>query len=319
MSIRRLSDPLKRVLPAMPEPANLTDSTSAPSAPISSIPTTEISVERLRELSKNAFLDVKSRCPSIEWAGVFGSVSRGTQRADSDIDLIIGHATGADYFADVGGSMSELQEIMPEALGREVDIVHVVKGKPLGYVQMEALLSCHTVLGDLEWPVESREEAERLLREGYARIIRATALFKEMVLELPSKQVSIIAALSIHDPTEFSERIQEFLSPDTQVLRQAILSKLLAVIKLVRFNNDHPLSGTSAQLLSWLFSREGVVRECLQLDSVDGHADQLADIWTAVSDRINGISLKAIVEMAEQSFRRGGMQIPTPSDAAIPG
>lgn len=87
----------------------------------------------------------------------------------------------------------------------------------------------------------------------------------------------------------------------------------------MRFNNDHPFSGTSAQLLSWLFSREGVVRDCLQSDAVDGHADQLADIWTAASDRINGISLKAIVEMAEQSFRRGGMQIPALSDAAVPG
>lgn len=87
----------------------------------------------------------------------------------------------------------------------------------------------------------------------------------------------------------------------------------------MQFDNDHPFSGTTAQLLSWLLSREGVVRECLQSDSVDFHADQLSDIWTAVSDRINGISLKAIVEMAEQSFRRGGMQIPALSDAAVPG
>lgn len=87
----------------------------------------------------------------------------------------------------------------------------------------------------------------------------------------------------------------------------------------MQFDNDHPFSGTTAQLLSWLLSRERVVRECLQSDSVDFHADQLSDIRTAVSDRINGISLKAIVEMAEQSFRRGGMQIPALSDAAVPG
>lgn len=198
LSIRRLSNRSKIVSPSMPEPAYQSDSVPAP---ISSIPTTEISVERLKDLSKNAFLDVKTRCPSIEWVGVFGSVSRGTQRPDSDIDLIIGHASDADYFSDVGGSMSELQEVMPEALGREVDIVHVVKGKPLGYVQMEALLSCKTVLGDPSWPVESQESAKRLLREGYSRLIRATVLFKEIVHELPSKQVRIIAILSNHDPT----------------------------------------------------------------------------------------------------------------------
>lgn len=87
----------------------------------------------------------------------------------------------------------------------------------------------------------------------------------------------------------------------------------------MQFDNDHPFSGTTAQLLSWLLSREGAVRDCLQAASVDGHANQLADIWAAVSDRINGISLKAIVEMVEQSFRRGGMQIPALSDAAVPG
>ena len=91
-----------------------------------SLPTTHLRLDQLASLSAPVFSDVNSRFPTLEWAGVFGSFSRGTQRPDSDIDVLVGHSSDADFLADVCGALYELLEALPSALGREADIVNVV-------------------------------------------------------------------------------------------------------------------------------------------------------------------------------------------------
>jgi len=97
--------------------------------------------------------------------GPFGSVSRGTQRPNSDIDIMVGYSHNASYLHHVCYDMAEFEERLPEAFGRDVDIVPFVHGEPMGYVHMEGLLTAQTIWGEKSWPEIDRVNAERLLRQ----------------------------------------------------------------------------------------------------------------------------------------------------------
>lgn len=58
---------------------------------------------------------------------VFGSVSRGEARADSDVDFLVDMEPGRTVL-----DVSELILDLCEALGREVDVVDVRRPSPLG-------------------------------------------------------------------------------------------------------------------------------------------------------------------------------------------
>ena len=171
--------------------ASTTSPASQSQTDLRSLPTTHLRLDHLASLTAPVFSDIKSRFPTLEWVGVFGSVSRGTQRPDSDIDVLVGHASGADFLADVCGALYELLEALPRAVGREVDVVNVVRGRPMGYVQMEGLLTSKTLWGAPSWPRGAQVEAEALLKDGYRRTKDAADLADKVFERLPSSEVRI--------------------------------------------------------------------------------------------------------------------------------
>jgi predicted nucleotidyltransferase len=110
------------------------------------MPTTDLDIHRISSLCRPLFEEVHSYHPSFMWAGVFGSVSRGTQRPDSDVDIVVGYSPDADFFDDVCGSMALFVKRLPETLGVEVDVIAFKKqSKTFRYVEMEAMLSAKTI------------------------------------------------------------------------------------------------------------------------------------------------------------------------------
>ncbi|KIL63740.1 hypothetical protein M378DRAFT_656589 [Amanita muscaria Koide BX008] len=175
-----------------PPPAHSLSSPLDPAIPISAIPTTQLSLDRLSTLCRPVFEEERSRNPVIAWAGIFGSVQRGTQRPDSDVDFLVGYAADAEFCADVCGSYTQLQRRLPEILGREVDLVVFKQDSDnFGYVHLEALLTAETIWGDPSWVHSSREAAERLLREGYETSKKALQVASRLYERLPSSRVSI--------------------------------------------------------------------------------------------------------------------------------
>lgn len=68
------------------------------------VPTTDLDIPYIESLCRPVSDAASSEYPVIAWAGVFGSVGRGTQRSDSDVDIILGYSLEADFFDDVCGS-----------------------------------------------------------------------------------------------------------------------------------------------------------------------------------------------------------------------
>jgi predicted nucleotidyltransferase len=131
------------------------------------------------------------------WAGVFGSVSRGTQRPDSDVDIVVGYSPDADFWDDVCGSMASFVEQLPKTLGVEVDVIAFTKQiKTFRYVDMEAMLSAKTVWGDDSWPKASRDIAVDLLQKGYARLKKAEEMMSRIRQTILSIEVVIIKVTS---------------------------------------------------------------------------------------------------------------------------
>lgn len=88
----------------------------------------------------------------VLWAGVFGSFAVGKQRPDSDVDVVIIHASDYDPYL-LPFTAPLLEDLLPEAWGREVDLIHLVSGKELrGYVSIESLLCSQTIYGSIEEP-----------------------------------------------------------------------------------------------------------------------------------------------------------------------
>jgi predicted nucleotidyltransferase len=167
---------------------------------IRSVPTTELELDRIKTICRPIFEATRTRHSAFSWAGLFGSVSRGTQRPDSDIDIMVGYSDNTNYFHHVCYDMAEFNESLPEAFGREVDIVPFVHGEHMGYVHMEGLLTAQTIWGEKSWPEIDRVNAERLLREGHVRMINAS----EMMSRLRETTISYRARAVHYD--SFSSR-----------------------------------------------------------------------------------------------------------------
>ncbi|KAM6499602.1 hypothetical protein JOM56_005110 [Amanita muscaria] len=246
-----------------PPPAHSLSSPLDPAIPISAIPTTQLSLDRLSTLCRPVFEEEQSRNPVIAWAGIFGSVQRGTQRPDSDVDFLVGYAADAEFCADVCGSYTQLQRRLPEILGREVDLVVFKQDSDnFGYVHLEALLTAETIWGDPSWVHSSREAAERLLREGYETSKKALQVASRLYERLPSSQA-------------------EFVSPRDKALQISILEDALFVITTVKIPK-HPF-----------YAKEEAIRAALE-GEVESSGD-LEDIWNVLSDKMNVFALKGML------------------------
>jgi predicted nucleotidyltransferase len=145
-----------------------------------SVPTTELDIGLILSLCRPVFAEARSRHPTISWAGVFGSVSRGTQRPDSDVDILVGYSKHADLGRDVCGSFTWLMDNLTEVLGRKADVVLYLQNSEMTYIHMEALLSAKTIWGDVSWLMTSRKPAEHMLRQGYARTKKTSEMLSRI-------------------------------------------------------------------------------------------------------------------------------------------
>jgi predicted nucleotidyltransferase len=91
------------------------------------VSTTDLDINRISSLCCPLFEEIHSSHPSFMWAGVFGSVSRGTQRPDSNVDIVVGYSPDADFWDDVCDNMATFLERLPETLGVEVDVIAVTQ------------------------------------------------------------------------------------------------------------------------------------------------------------------------------------------------
>jgi hypothetical protein len=115
---------------------------------------------------------------------------------------MVGYSDNANYLLHVCCDMAEFNESLPEAFGREIDIVPFVHGEHMGYVyvHMEGLLTAQTIWGKKSWPEVDQANAERLLRQGHVRMIKAS----EMMSRLRETTISYRARAVHYD--SFSSR-----------------------------------------------------------------------------------------------------------------
>jgi predicted nucleotidyltransferase len=114
-------------------------------------------------------------CKPVCWVGVFGSFSRSTQTAESDVDLIVGYESG-DNVGEVFHAVARVGQRAPEILGRPIDVIHMTTTHPGTYLLLEALLTSVTVYGSEEWPSKSKDDARKYLDEGYRKLSEAYRL-----------------------------------------------------------------------------------------------------------------------------------------------
>jgi predicted nucleotidyltransferase len=161
------------------------------------MPTTDLDINRISSLCRPLFEEIHSCHPSFMWAGVFGSVSRGTQRPDSDVDIVVGYSPEADFFIDICGSMALFLKRLPEMLGVEVDVVAFTQqSRTFLYVDMEAMLSAKTIWGNVSWPEASRNTATDLLQQGYTRMKKAGEMMSYIWQPLLAIEVLVIKVTS---------------------------------------------------------------------------------------------------------------------------
>lgn len=86
----------------------------------------------------------------VLWAGIFGSFAIGKQTEDSDVDVVVIH-TPEYYDYRLPCEVPFLEDLLPKAWGRNVDVIHLVSGKKLSsYLYIEALLCSQTIYGSVE-------------------------------------------------------------------------------------------------------------------------------------------------------------------------
>ncbi|KIL56827.1 hypothetical protein M378DRAFT_172366 [Amanita muscaria Koide BX008] len=251
---------------------------------ISTVPTTQLTLDRLSVLCHPVFEQERFNNPMAAWAGIFGSVQRGTQRPDSNVNFLIGYAAGTVWGRP---SRMELSERLSEILGREVDVeVFTQNDYAFECVHIEALLTAKTIWGDPpSWVHSSREEAERQLREGYETMKRALQVASRLEAKLPSSQA-------------------EFVLAENKALRFSILRDALLVIATVK-TLMHPFYYELASLIPLLSIKENAIRAALE-GEVENSED-LGDIWNVVSDWINVVAVEGVMQAAEQTFSRAGL------------
>jgi len=135
---------------------------------------------------------------SVSWAGLFGSFARSTHTPESDIDIIIAyntHATSDQVFLAAGTFVEDA----PDAFGRPVEVVHMMKPEVRSYLLVEALLTSVGIYGPEQWPREHIMQARHFLDDGYRRLTRAYELFQQIKSTLKSTDKEVTLALGYAD------------------------------------------------------------------------------------------------------------------------
>jgi predicted nucleotidyltransferase len=111
---------------------------------------------------------------SVRWAGVLGSVARGTMHERSDVDLVVPVSPRNRSDPPPPPDTQLLEEALSRTLGRPVDVVYFEEEQTAlrGYIQLEALLTSRRCT------FETIECALRWLAFGnYAKTVLGKGIF----------------------------------------------------------------------------------------------------------------------------------------------
>ena len=110
----------------------------------------------------------------VLWADVFGSFAVGRQTSESDVDVVVIHSSDYDD-CQLPPDAPLLEDLLPEAWGRKVDVIHIVSGKDFrGYVSIESLLCSQTIYGSVNEPsvTSVRQKAQHIFDSGFSNFKR---------------------------------------------------------------------------------------------------------------------------------------------------
>lgn len=101
-----------------------------------------LNVQTLQEAAKGTFSHPIFR--HVCWAGIFSSVAKGTSHENSDVDVVV---IAGPEDPSLPKNAPFLYEALPRVWGRPVDVVSLKEGQTdlRGFIQLEALLSSHTI------------------------------------------------------------------------------------------------------------------------------------------------------------------------------
>lgn len=155
------------------------------------ISTTGLDVDRISSLCRPLFDEIQLSQPTFIWAGVFGSVSKGTQPPNSDVEIVVGYSP--DIEVDVREkNMATFMERLSETLGVKVKVIPVTESGRFHYDGLGAVLSAKTIWGDVSWFETARSTAMDLLLQGYSRIKEAKDIFRLIQQTLLMTEVPIV-------------------------------------------------------------------------------------------------------------------------------
>lgn len=121
--------------------------------------------------------DIARRCSAVmsnpelspvAWAGVVGSSARDQQRAESDVDVLVGYrkeATSDEVFF-----IGDISEEIQDTLGREVDMLYMRDGQTLDLIRCQALLMGQTMYGSEAWMLDNQCRAAALVQDTHRRL-----------------------------------------------------------------------------------------------------------------------------------------------------
>ncbi|KGQ09125.1 hypothetical protein BBAD15_g5541 [Beauveria bassiana D1-5] len=146
--------------------------------------------------------DIARRCSTImskpelspvAWVGVFGSFARDQQRAESDVDLLVGYRKEAT--SDEIYFIGDISEQIRDALGREVDVLYMWDGQKLDLIRCQALLIGKTIYGSETWMLDNQFRAAALIQDTHRRLRTALHLGTSLRNKLAdlSEEVSVAA------------------------------------------------------------------------------------------------------------------------------
>lgn len=149
-------------------------------------------------LTKSDFRDV---C----WAGAFGSFARGKQSDRSDIDVVAWQKSALEskVVAEIYLFPAFVEDELPRAWNRDVDVVYVQDDDFRGYTAIESVLCSQTLYGsarDAEG-LNLRRAALRILDEGRDQYAEVVDLINQVQAILNDVCLEVIFPIPIHDST----------------------------------------------------------------------------------------------------------------------
>ncbi|KAG6907820.1 hypothetical protein DXG01_007256 [Tephrocybe rancida] len=226
----------------------------------------------------------------VQWAGIFGSVSRARVRADSDVDFLVvlkKHLQEEEPLYLREGVQFRFHALLvipkfwvdlADACGRAIDLVIIWQGPSWawGNLRIEALLTARTVYGSSEDIAHYHRDALGFLDSGLERfeiIAESVSRIKAIMTEVKTCEVRFRLCLS-----DCFDVAQTFIHSSQDQSRQAFLQEADVILHQLDLPYGHP---TITMLLPDVGSSVQKLRTLIDKDQPDARAGT-APFWEAL-------------------------------------